>query len=245
MDILIVAPYPPSRIRIRLYGIATHLAGRHTVTVLTLRSNKHEIQTQEAQVNSRLIPDQPATLPTGPAGMGKGLATGLAAALGCLLMLVLVLVLDWLDVTMKTSEDVTLLAHLEPLGSIPAQRDGLTALLPQASEIHDDPVEQAATLIGTRFRALYRGQRALLVTGLHTKNGATTTATRLAQSGMRVLLVDAHLREPALHEVFHVVNTRRLARFTHLLILSFLIPRLCWKRQTRRCWHCSVIARCW
>src|SRR5581483_6375284 len=62
---------------------------------------------------------------------------------------------------------------------------------------------------------LYKGQRALLVTSLHQASGTSTIAAHLAlnlaQSGLRVLLVDANLRKPALHQTFHVVNARGLS----------------------------------
>jgi polysaccharide biosynthesis protein PslH len=51
MKILIVAPYPPSRIRIRLHGFVNHLAKQHDVTVLALCSSKREIQDAQASQN--------------------------------------------------------------------------------------------------------------------------------------------------------------------------------------------------
>src|SRR5581483_11675537 len=107
------------------------------------------------------------------------------------------------------------LAHLEPLGSVPAQRGGRAGLPLQTTGVSNDTVEQAFTVISTNFRALYKGQRALLVTSLHQASGTSTIAAHLAlnlaQSGLRVLLVDANLRKPALHQTFHVVNARGLS----------------------------------
>lgn len=180
----------------------------------TLSASYTSVLTQEAQVNGSLILEQEATLPTGPSGLSKGVALSIAAALSCLLMVVLVFLLDWLDVTIRTPEDIVQLAHLEPLGSIPARQDGLPAALLQSDDAVDEIAMQAFTVISTHFRALYKGQRALLVTGLHRISGASTVAAHLAvdlaQSGIRVLLVDANLRKPVLHEMFHVVNTRGL-----------------------------------
>lgn len=48
MKILIVAPYPPSRIRIRLYGFANYLAKQHNVTLLTLCSSESELRDAQA-----------------------------------------------------------------------------------------------------------------------------------------------------------------------------------------------------
>lgn len=55
MNILVVAPYPPSRIRIRLYGFVTHLARQHNVTVLALCSSKREAQAIRICQNQGLL----------------------------------------------------------------------------------------------------------------------------------------------------------------------------------------------
>jgi capsular exopolysaccharide synthesis family protein len=54
------------------------------------------------------------------------------------------------------------------------------------------------------------GGRALLITSMNPAEGRTTLATNLAvamaQSGMRVLLVDGNGRSPQLHQIFNVNN---------------------------------------
>jgi capsular exopolysaccharide synthesis family protein len=54
------------------------------------------------------------------------------------------------------------------------------------------------------------GGRALLVTSMNPMEGRTTLATNLAvamaQSGMRVLLIDGNSRSPRLHEIFNLNN---------------------------------------
>lgn len=180
----------------------------------TLSTSYSDIQTREALVNGSLRIDQLANPPTGPTGISRNLAIAIAAALSLVLMLLLVLLLDWIDVTIKTPEDVAQLAGLEPLGSVPAQKNALIPFPSQGTTGNDDLVDQAFTVINAHFHSLYRGQRSLMVTGLRQDNGASTTATwlavALAQAGMRVLLVDANLRRPSLHQTFHVVNSRGL-----------------------------------
>jgi capsular exopolysaccharide synthesis family protein len=123
------------------------------------------------------------------------------------------LLLDWADATIKTPEDVAQLALLEPLGSIALRIEDpeLTSDL----SLDDNQLERAFSIINTNFHALNTGQRSLMVTSLHSRTGTTTVATRLAialaQSGTHVLLVDAHLRKPELHTLFHLPNVRGLA----------------------------------
>jgi capsular exopolysaccharide synthesis family protein len=178
-------------------------------SLLTSYSN---IQLQMATMARSLTVVQLATPPAQPLGSRKWLNTGIAAALSLLLMVVLVLLLDWVDATLKTPEDVAQLALLEPLGSIPL-RTSDSELTSDLSH-NDHQLERAFAIINTNFNALNTGQRSLMVTSLHPRTGTTTVATRLAialaQSGTHVLLVDTHLRQPELHTLFHLPNTRGL-----------------------------------
>lgn len=181
----------------------------------SLLTNYNSVQLQKAMLTGSLRINQQATLPTQPVGISKGLAIALAAVLSLILAILLVLLLDWIDVTIKTPEDVGHLAQLKALGNIPLLPQGLDLSPLLLGEEESDTLEQIFTIISTNFHAVYRGQRALLVTGLRHGSGISTTAARLAfdlaQSGLRVLLVDANLRQPSLHHAFQVVNTRGLA----------------------------------
>ncbi len=67
---------------------------------------------------------------------------------------------------------------------------------------------------GGGLRAV-RGDGVVLVTSAGRGEGKTTTAANLAvslaQSGHRTLLVDANLRDPRIHRIFHVENERGLS----------------------------------
>ena len=179
----------------------------------SLLTSYNDMELQKAIMARSVTIAQSATPPAQPLGSRKLLNTGIAAAMSLLLMVVLVLLLDWVDATVKTPEDVAQLALLEPLGSIPLRTENpkLTSNL----SLDDNRLESAFAIINTNFHALNTGQRSLLITSLHPRTGSTTVATRLAialaQSGTRVLLIDAHLRKPELHTLFHLSNTRGLA----------------------------------
>jgi capsular exopolysaccharide synthesis family protein len=191
----------------------TDLVNTYQLNYDSLLTNYNNIQLQIATMARSLSVVQPATPPAQPLGSRKWLNTAIAAAMSLLLMLILVLLLDWADATIKTPEDVAQLALLEPLGSIPLRTSD--SELTSDLALNDNQLERAFSIINTNFNALNTGQRSLMITSLHPRTGTTTVATRLAialaQSGTHVLLIDAHLHQPALHTLFHLPNNRGLA----------------------------------
>ena len=179
-----------------------------------LLTNYGQIQLQELSATKSLIQIQTA-LPGQPIGSHALLNTAIATAMALLLMTVLALLLDWIDTTVKTPEDVAQLAMLEPLGSVPISKSPLLFPSPWNLPTADnEAVEQAFAVIGTSYRVLNKSKRAILVTALRPGAGSSTTAFNLAislaQAGTRVLLVDANLRRPSLHQIFNHPNKRGL-----------------------------------
>jgi succinoglycan biosynthesis transport protein ExoP len=174
-----------------------------------------QVQLQQLQAADMLSVAQTAIPPYAPSSPHIMMNTIVAAAMGLLLMIVLALLLDWVDMTIKTSEDVVQLAGLETLGSVPfSKRPLLFTGSSNPFSANDEVIEQAFVIIDTTFSLLNNGQRTILVTGLKPGAGSTTTAinmaTSLALSGKHVLLVDANLRHPKLHDIFHRSNTNGL-----------------------------------
>jgi non-specific protein-tyrosine kinase len=171
-------------------------------TYNALLSNNEQLQTQMQQTDSMLSVAQRATPPDKPTSPQIILNTVLAAGMTMLLMITLVLLQDWLDVTIKTVDDVVQLAGLEPLGSIPL---GTSTTECYPGSEHTDEVKDAYSMLGRPFQILSQGKRAVLVTSPRSKSGTTTAATylalSLAKSGIRVLLVDANVRRPSLHNL--------------------------------------------
>ena len=176
----------------------------------SLITNYNQVQLELSLVSNQLTVVQSATPPTQPLSSRKSLNTAIAAALAFVLLVALAFLLDWMDATVKTPEDVAQLAFLEPLGSLP-----LLSGSPHVVTGKEDGVEESFVAIATSFDALNRDRRAILVTGLHTEAGTSTTAAQiareLAQSGKRILLIDANLQHPSLFEIFGRPNVEGLA----------------------------------
>ncbi len=180
-----------------------------------LLTDYSQLQVQKLQAINILSIAQTAQPPDRPVGPQILSNILLAMVMSLLLTTLLVLLLDWLDTTIKTDEDVMNLAGLVPLGCIPAshKKDSTELLNPAAKT--DMPVREALSMIGINVRAQLKGQRFLLVSGARTRSGATTVAVHLAislaQTGMRVLLLDVNLHRPLLHEVFRGSNANGLS----------------------------------
>ena len=125
------------------------------------------------------------------------LAVGLV--LGLLVGLALALILEALDRTVKTPDQATDLFRAPLLGMVPKLKPTAVSA-PSTAEQPLSPAGEAYRTLRTavRFIDLDRPLRTLLVTSPSASEGKTTTASNLAvalaQSGERVILVDADLR---------------------------------------------------
>ncbi len=211
----------------------------------SLLTSYNTVQQEDIQSAGILGIAQTATAPETPTSPQTVLNTVIAALMSLLLMLVLVLLLDWLDATIQTPEDVAHLAMLEALGTVPFSAhpqllDGST----QQGVVRDSAVEETFTILGTSFDTLSKGQHAVMVTGVRPGAGTSTIAANLALSlawaGKRVLLIDANLRRPTLHTMFHQSNTKGLTtslgdvnRFRKDVVLPWLNQ---WSTTTPNLW---------
>ena len=144
--------------------------------------------------------------------------------LGFILAIGLAFLVETLDRTVKSQEDIENIPGLVYLGLMPkipgtpSQRGGKRAApKPEVDLIvHKNPkspVAESCRSIRTNllFSSPDRPLRRILVTSSGPKEGKTTTAVSLAitmaQSGSRVLIVDTDMRRPRLHKIFGVSGT--------------------------------------
>ncbi len=135
----------------------------------------------------------------------------------------LALLLESLDTTIKTPEEAEQLLRLPIIGAVGRFKNGRRdASIPGANLVTmQQPRSQAAEAFKTLRANLLMNDAAtphkvFLVTSPHPKDGKTTVAANLAvamaQMDMRVLLVDADLRNPRLHKIFEIDDKAGLSR---------------------------------
>ena len=150
-----------------------------------------------------------ADVPDGPYKPDLRFNLMLASFFGLALGIVLALLLEYLDDTLKTSEDIEKQLGLAVLGIIPKLSD----MTPRkALENPRSAFAEAYRSVRTalQFSTSSGVPRTLLVTSSVPNEGKSTTALTLAQNfaqlGKRVLLIDADLRNPSLHRTLGLDN---------------------------------------
>lgn len=117
---------------------------------------------------------------------------------------------EYMDDTVKTSEDVSKMFDLPFLDVVPLT-DQKKGPLFVASDPKSPTAESYRTIrTGVMLSSLGKQLRVILVTSSTPNEGKTTTAANLAiameQMGERVLIIDADLRRHNLHEVMKLSN---------------------------------------
>jgi len=162
---------------------------------------------------------EPAIAPTGPISPRPLQNALLGAVFGLLLAAGVVVVAEHLDDGIRDSDAVSEVSGLSTLGTIARMKGDrshgemyrLAALLYPRSSVAE---AYRALRTNIEFASVDTPIRTLLVTSSVPGEGKTTTASNVAivfaQAGRRVLLVDADLRKPGVHQVFDLANTHGL-----------------------------------
>lgn len=156
-------------------------------------------------------------LPDSPVNPRIALNTVLAALAGLAIAVGVALLLEYLDDTVKTAEDLetTGLVALGGVARFPRPRTETESLM-VGSQRRSSAAEAYKVLrTNVEFSTLDRPGQSLLVTSANPGEGKTTTTANLAlaiaQTGKRVVVVDSDLRRPNLHKVFGLSNTGGLS----------------------------------
>lgn len=151
-----------------------------------------------------------AAIPTQPIKPKKSLIVAVALVMGLLVGVMLALLLDLLDNTLKTSEDVE--AHLkQPLLTIMPMLDKKEAdrkvsgrlILDAPSSLYSEAIRTART--GVLLSSVDVTSRSILVTSSVPGEGKTTFSSNLAMAHAmtkKTLLLDADMRRPSIAKCF-------------------------------------------
>ena len=158
-----------------------------------------------------------ASLPRTPISPNVEQTVLLAAAIGLTLALGGAFLIEYLDDTIKSPDDVDQLVDLPTLGAIARIRGNNYPEKLIAAHEPRSPIVEAYRALRTniRFSSVDQPTRTLMVTSPNPTEGKSVTLANLAvvmaQSGLRVIVIDSDLRRPVLHRVFGVSNSRGLS----------------------------------
>jgi capsular exopolysaccharide synthesis family protein len=168
-------------------------------------------------------------LPHAPVGPQRMQTILIALVLSLVAGIGLAFLLDFLDDTIKSTDDISRYINLPSLALIPAARSekprlrGGAATGPAPDTTALAMVKDVRSPIAESYRHLRTSlllssagtpPRTILVTSSQPSEGKTTTAINtsfiLAQTGAEVLIIDCDLRRPRLHAHFNLPNARGL-----------------------------------
>lgn len=175
-------------------------------------------QYEGARVNEALRANaitvvEPATTPRQPSKPRTELNIVLGVMVGSVLGVGLALLWENYDTKLYTSEEIEEVTQMVPVGKIPQSKKHLDIINHQNSY---QPQLEAFRRLRTNILTSNRDKKsvALLVISAERGEGKSTITANLAviiaQSGLRVLVVDCDLREPTLHKMFNLPNHRGL-----------------------------------
>lgn len=131
-----------------------------------------------------------------------GLLVGIIAGIG------LAFLFEYLDTTLYTKEQIESVTRLTTLGEIPVVGKSLQNTMLNGHSLHGEAFRYLRTSL-----YLFDSQtqpKTLLITSAMPREGKSTIvanlAVAIAQSQRKVIVVDADLRLPTQHEIFHVPN---------------------------------------
>jgi receptor protein-tyrosine kinase len=191
-------------------SLARDVANRLVADFITEVKSMQQQETQlpNARTGDNLIVVSPAILPDKPVSPNKTLNVAIAFGAGLLLALGIAFLLDYLDQSIKSDEELTERLGLIAIGHIAfvppgkGKRAELVALDSQSSSAEAYKALRTSLLFSTLDQEL----KTVVITSSGPGEGKTRTAANLAvvlaNAGHKTALIDADFRRPSQHKIF-------------------------------------------
>jgi non-specific protein-tyrosine kinase len=195
--------------------LQTLLAGYRN-TYATLVQSYETIRLVANQSGNSVFVFEPAEVPRYPLSSGRMRSTLLAMLVGAAVGLGIGFLVEFLDDTIKTPDDVQEVLGLDTLGIIGQMRRADKELI--VPDLPRSPVTESYRGLRTniRFSSVDNPLHTLLVTSANATEGKSVTvanlAASMAEADLKVVAIDADLRRPRLHELFDMNRTGGLTQ---------------------------------
>lgn len=180
---------------------------------VNLLNNLEQVRLAKAQNTPNVVQVEPAVVPQDPISPRPFQTAAMAGAVGLMLAAGIAFLVEYLDDTLKTMEDVEQALGLPVVGYIAQiQYEAGSEESLYVTRQPRSPVSEAFRLLRTNleFAGVDRPIRRLLVTSTAPSEGKTTISVNLAaiiaQGGKRVVLADTDLRRPRIHRFLDLSN---------------------------------------
>lgn len=233
----------------------TALLTRNTENTATLAQLSIALQGFQGKTNVLTIVDR-AQIPTSPSGASGFQLSIIGSIVGMVLAFIVAVVIEYLNDTIRTPEEATSLLGLPVLGTIfrfgrssDSYPKRLIAYLHPASPVAEGYRALRTNLLYSSTDRQADEKHAFVITSAGPEEGKSVTtanlAVAMATAGLRVLLVDADLRRPRIHDIFDLNNELGLTTllFADPLNTSENEMEQGWSEKLRHCIQNTSIPR--
>jgi capsular exopolysaccharide synthesis family protein len=179
---------------------------------VSVLSNLESVRLTSLQNTPNVVQIETASVPQTPVRPRVQLNTLLAGVAGLILAAAVVFLIDFLDDTLKTPEDIERILGLTVVGLIADMRGNEKETGTYVARQPRSPIAEAFRSLRTNLECsgVDKPLKTILVTSAIPQDGKTTIAVNLAtvfaQGGQKVTLLDADLRRPRVHQMLGMSN---------------------------------------